>query len=216
MNRASLITMIEGWETLSHVPYGNISSSVRLSRRSTWNIDSSWKLFLRKCSLYRSCENNFASLLRRDNRARLPSGLSIITLAYNICTRVVYIHTHGVKFDCTKRTIRGQCTWRAANATNKPGYCPSYLPCALHQIPRCMSALLPEESRSWNFIVTGERAGKERKTRELRSKRFIRIAGLFEPSSGAIEVFHPPTPHLCPDSRRFRTWSSGHKIHCPF
>jgi len=96
MNRASLITRsIEGWETLSHVPYGNISSSVRLSRRSTWNIDSSRKLFLRKCSLYRSCENNFASLLRRDNRARLPSGLSIITLAYNICTRVVYIHTHG-------------------------------------------------------------------------------------------------------------------------
>lgn len=55
---------------------------------------------------------------------RLPSGLSIIALAYNICTRVVYIHT-GVKFDCTKCTIRGQCTWRPAN---KPGHCASYLP----------------------------------------------------------------------------------------
>lgn len=97
MNQASLITMIEDWErlpvTLSRVPHEDISSSVRLSRRSTWNIDSSRKLFLRKCSLYRSCENNFVSLLRRDSRARLPSGLSIITLAYNICTRVVYVHT---------------------------------------------------------------------------------------------------------------------------
>jgi len=96
---------------------------------------------------------------------------------------------------------------------NKPGHCPSYLP-APYQIPRCMSALLPEESRSWNFIVTGGK-GTKRRTRELRCKRFIRIAGLFEPSSGGDRSFPPTDVHLCSDSRRSRTSGSGRRIHCP-
>jgi len=62
-------------------------------RRSTRNIDSNQKSFSRKRSLCRSRENNFTSLLRIAGHACQVLSLSIITLAYNICARVVYIHT---------------------------------------------------------------------------------------------------------------------------
>lgn len=119
---------------------------------------SNRKPSLWKCSPGRSRENNFASLLRRGSQTRLPSGLSIIALAYNICTRVVYMHTHE-KFDCTNRTIRGQCIWQPANVTNPTNLA---IVRALPPYIRFLGvwALLPEESRSWNFIATGGKMGR--------------------------------------------------------
>lgn len=141
--------------------------------------------------------------------------VSLSLLSRIIYARVWCAYTRGVKFDCTKRTIRGQCTWQPANATNKPGHCPSYLSCALYQIPRCISALLPEEPPILKFHSDrrkrGRRGANERIAEQaIYSNRwFIRA---FKRSKFSAHL----RPHLCPDSRRFRTWSSGHKIHCPF
>lgn len=84
---------------------------------------------------------------------------------------------------------------------NKPGYCPSYLPYTLYQIPRCMSASAGRVSilkfhsdrndREKGGCGGGGKGKRRVGRRELRSKRFIRIAGLFVPSSDDDRTFPP-------------------------
>lgn len=73
---------------------------------------------------------------------------------------------------------------------NKPGHCPSSA--SLYQIPRCMSASAGRVPILKFHSDRGENGTKGAGMREnLRSKRFIRIAGLFEPSSSGDPSFSP-------------------------
>lgn len=180
------------WLTLSHVSRTRLFSVTTAAMRARKSVEFSRRKSLRRenAVCVGSRENNFASLLRRGSSGLSCQVVSLSLPAYNICTRVAYVLARE-KFDCTKRTIRGQCTWRPANATS-----PTNL-AIVRELPLVrlyirflgVWALLPEESRSWNFIVTG---GEERKRGERRGMGEFAEQAIYS-NRWFIRAFERPT-----------------------
>jgi len=91
---------------------------------------------------------------------------------------------------------------------NKPGYCPSYLPCVLYQIPGCTSASAGRVPilKFHSDRKGGEKGGQCQGQRghERIAERTIYSNRWFMPPSDDDRTFPPANDHLCSDSRRSR------------